>query len=64
MRSVHNVRHTEIQLSLALLRMRLATKKMKSYKSPGTDQIPSEQIQTGGETFTFSYLQTYRFCLV
>jgi hypothetical protein len=24
---------------------------LKNYKSPGTDQIPAEQIQAGGETY-------------
>jgi hypothetical protein len=28
----------------------VATGKLKSYKSPGADQIPAEIIQAGGET--------------
>jgi hypothetical protein len=29
----------------------IATEKLKSYKSPGTDQIPAELIKGGGERF-------------
>jgi hypothetical protein len=28
----------------------IAVVKLKKYKLPGSDQIPAEQIQTGGET--------------
>jgi hypothetical protein len=32
------------------LRVEIAIAKLKKYKSPGTDQIPAELIQAGGET--------------
>jgi hypothetical protein len=32
------------------LEVEIATAKLKKYKSPGSDQIPAELIQTGGET--------------
>jgi hypothetical protein len=38
--SVHGHSHLEVEI---------ATAKMKKYKSPGSDQIPSELIQAGGE---------------
>jgi hypothetical protein len=28
----------------------VAIRKLKGYKSPGSDQIPAEQIQLGGES--------------
>jgi hypothetical protein len=31
----------------------LATGKLKSHKSPGTDQIPAELIKAGGRTFHY-----------
>jgi hypothetical protein len=33
-----------------LVDVEIATGKLKSYKSPGTDQIPAELIKAGGET--------------
>jgi hypothetical protein len=30
--------------------MEIAIRKLKSYKSPGTDQIPAKLVKTGGET--------------
>jgi hypothetical protein len=33
-----------------LLKVEIATGKVKSYKSPGTDQILAELIKAGGET--------------
>jgi hypothetical protein len=30
--------------------VKIAIEKLKRYKSPGTDQIPAELIQTGGDT--------------
>jgi hypothetical protein len=34
----------------SLVEVKIAVGKLKSYKSPGTDQIPAELIKTGGET--------------
>jgi hypothetical protein len=44
--NVHNVSdvsqiHLEVEIAIA---------KLKKYKSPGSDQIPAELIQAGGET--------------
>jgi hypothetical protein len=41
-------------LILALLRLKLVKidiTKLKRYKSPGSDEIPAELIQEGGEIF-------------
>ena len=35
---------------LSALEVELATVKLKSHKSPGTDQIPAELITAGGTT--------------
>jgi hypothetical protein len=34
----------------SLVEVEIAIAKMKSYKSPGTDNIPAELIKAGGET--------------
>jgi hypothetical protein len=34
----------------SLVKVEIAIGKLKSYKSPGTDQIPTELIKAGGET--------------
>jgi hypothetical protein len=53
--SVNNVRQTEIHTSeLSALgpspfEVVIATAKMKKYKSPHSDQIPTYMIQAGGE---------------
>jgi hypothetical protein len=35
--------------SIVPLRLRFSIRKMKRYKAPGSDQIPAEMIQAGGE---------------
>jgi hypothetical protein len=56
---VHNVsevRQIEVHTTEPLvpgpgrLEVKIAIAKLKKYKSPGSDQIPTELIQTGGET--------------
>jgi hypothetical protein len=57
--NVHNasdVRQIEVHTAEQLvpgpsrLEVEIAIAKLKKYKSPGSDQIPSELIQAGGET--------------
>jgi hypothetical protein len=53
---VHDVRqmdtHTAEPLvpDPSLVEVEIVIGKLKSYKSPGTDQIPTELIKAGGET--------------
>jgi hypothetical protein len=56
--NVHNVsdiRQTEVHTTEPLvpgpsrLEVEIAIPKLKKYKSPGSDQIPAELIQAGGE---------------
>jgi hypothetical protein len=53
---VHDVRqmdrHTAEPLMLepSLIKVEIAVRKLKRYKSPGTDQIPTELIRARGET--------------
>jgi hypothetical protein len=35
------------------LKVETATAKLKKYKSPGSDQIPAEQVQAGGEILQY-----------
>jgi hypothetical protein len=58
--NVHNisvVRQTELHMAEPLvpgpncLEVEIAIAKLKKYKSPGSDQIPTELIQAGGEIF-------------
>jgi hypothetical protein len=37
----------------SLVEFEIAIGKLKSYKYPGTDQIPAELIKAGGETLYF-----------
>jgi hypothetical protein len=52
----HDVRQMDIHTAEplvpepGLVKVETATGKLKSYKSPGTDQIPAELIKAGGET--------------
>jgi hypothetical protein len=53
---VNNVRQTEIHTEESLVperspfEIKLAIEKLKSHKSPGIDQIPTELIKPGGRT--------------
>jgi hypothetical protein len=46
----------------SLVKVEVAFGKLKSYKSPGTDQILTRLIKAGGETLC-SEIQTYLFCI-
>jgi hypothetical protein len=56
---VHDVRQMDIHTAEplvpepSLVEVKIAIGKLKSYKSPGTDQIPAELIKAGGETLCF-----------
>jgi hypothetical protein len=53
--SHHDVRQTEMHTAELLVpdpspcEVEIATAKLKRFKSPGSDQIPAELIQAGGE---------------
>jgi hypothetical protein len=54
-RGVHNVRQMDVHMAEllvpepSLVKVEVAVGKLKSYKSPGTDQILAKFIKTGGE---------------
>jgi hypothetical protein len=54
---LNDVRQAEVHTAEPLVpepsafEVELATEKLKSHKSPGTDQIPEELIKAGGRTF-------------
>ena len=56
MHGVHDVRQTEthttepLVLEPSAFEVGLAIEKLKSHKSPGTDQIPAELTKSGGRT--------------
>jgi hypothetical protein len=54
---VHDIRQMDIVPEPSLVEVEIAIRKLKSYKSPGTDQIPAELIKAGGETL---YSEIYR----
>jgi hypothetical protein len=62
-RGVHDVRQMDIHTAEplvpehSLVEVEIAIGKLKSYKSPGTDNIPAELIKAGGETL---YSEIYR----
>jgi hypothetical protein len=39
----------------SLVKVEIAIGKLRSYKSPGTDQIPAELIKAGGEAYVLRY---------
>jgi hypothetical protein len=56
MHAVHGVRQMDVHTTKplvpgpSLVEVEFAIGKLKSYKSPGTDQVPSKLIKAGGET--------------
>jgi hypothetical protein len=60
---VHDVRQMDIHMAEplvpepSLIKVAIAIGKLKSYKSPGNDQIPAKLIKAGGETL---YSEIYR----
>jgi hypothetical protein len=66
---VHDVRQMDIHTAEplvpepSLVEVEIAVGKLKSYKSPGTDQIPADLIKGGGETLRSEIKQSYWFCV-
>jgi hypothetical protein len=64
---IHNVRQKNIQTAEplvpepSLVEVEIAIGKLKSYKSPPTDQIPTELIKARGETLCSEIQHTYFF---
>ena len=60
---VNDARKTEIHTAETLVpepsafRLELAIEKLKSHKSPGTDQIPTESFKAGGRTIRSEILK-------
>jgi hypothetical protein len=65
---VHDVRHMDIPTAEplvpepSLVEVEIAIGKLKSYKSPGTDNIPAELIKAEGETL-YSEIHTLICCI-
>jgi hypothetical protein len=64
---VHDVRQMDIHTAEplvsepSLVEVEIAIGKLKSYKSPGTDNIPDELIKAGGETLYSEIHRLIRF---
>jgi hypothetical protein len=60
---VHDIRQMDIHMTEplvsepSLVEVEIAFEKLKSYKSPGTDQIPAELVKAGCETL---YSETHK----
>jgi hypothetical protein len=67
-RGVHDVRQMDTHKAKplvpepSLVEVEIAIGKLRSYKSPGTDQIPAELIKAGGETL-YSEIQILICCI-
>jgi hypothetical protein len=65
---VHDARQIDVHTAEplipepSLVEVEIAIGKLKSYKSPGTDQIPAELIKAGGEIL-FSLLHRLICCI-
>jgi hypothetical protein len=63
---VHDVRQMDIHTAeplvpeRSLVEVEIAIGKLRSYKSPGTDQFPTEFIKAEGET-SYSYIHRGRY---
>jgi hypothetical protein len=62
---VHNVRQMNICTAKplapepSLVKVEIAVGKLKSYKSPGTDQIPAELIKAGVKPYVLRYTNLF-----
>jgi hypothetical protein len=65
---IHGVRQMDIHTAEPLIpepglvEVEIAIGKLRSYKSPGTDQIPAELIKAGGETL-YSEIHGFICCI-